>query len=253
MPYIKRVIVRVSVFLLMFLLLAAVLSKTVYRLLLPQVSEAPVLSSGSLDNRLMFRAVVGMPVDEAGGENDQNGGASASTEAEYLKYAVDLNLSFSEIQMICAQGTSTSAMAEMVYNPSGTPVDIWISGYDYDSVTDRYILHFHIRCPDEAIETGSVLTITASQKYYLNPYFVPLNGVYNELVSGVPQYYVYALVVRQTMWGKDTYIQKRIVTLGGSDYQAAQVTFDGEAPKRIACYPSRTLNDGDAVRVLIES
>lgn len=253
MPRFKRVIMRLSVFLLLFLLVATVFSKTVYRLLLPQVHEASVSATGGLDNSLTFRAVVGSPIDDIDDVSHQGDPTPTETAPENPQYAVDLSLPFYVIQMILMHNGSLSATAEQIYETAGTAVSAEISGYDYDVGSDSYIVHLSVRSKGKPITAGLPLTFIITPRTYIPPYFVPLNSVYTELLAGKPQYYVYAIEDRQTMWGRETYIQKRIVTLGGSDYQTAQVTFTDEVPKRVACYPTRPLNDGDAVKVLIES
>ena len=250
MPRHKKIVLRVSVFLLLFLLLTTVLSKTIYRLLLPQVNETYPKVTGSLDKSITFRSVVGLRADVTVGEDVQGGLALAEKPPENPEYAVDLSVTFEEIKLMYTQGSSLTAVADMVYYPEGIPVNIERPGYSYDAATDRYIVHMKITSRGKPIETGAPLTFTLTPYIYFPPFLVPLTGVFSELNAGIRQYYVYELEDRKTMWGKGTFLKKIDVTLNDSDYQYAQVSFMGIAPKRIACYPTRPLKDGDAVIVV---
>ncbi len=242
----KRIILRISVFLLLFLLVATLLSRTVYRLLLPQVDVAKV-QSGSLNTSVTYRTAVGDLTVSGEAVTEENDNAA---EEDIIKpeYTADLGVSFDELKkLLMKEGFKLSATAEPLLEDDVIPVDITLSGYDYDSLSGRYIAHFILISEDKPLESGLPLTITVRPVQNEKTNLVPLSSVFTDFSSGMPQYCVYALLERQTMWGKETYVQKQFVTLVGSDYQFSAVQFANMPTGAIACYPSRPLNDGDAV------
>lgn len=246
----KRVIIRISFFLLLFLLVATVLSKTVYRLLLPQVN-AVLVQTGALDTAVTYRTVIGQLSAESISDSTENADEAVTVSPDDLKYNADLNISFDELKMIKTPNVKLIASIEQLTEKVTALVDIVLSEYDYDSATDRYIGHFTITGRGQKLKPGLPLTIIVQPTKHVGPTIVPLNSVYTDFSTGVPLFFVYEVTDRQTMWGKETYVQKRTVTLSGSDYLNAAVEFLDA--KRVACYPTRPLNDGDAVKVVAES
>jgi hypothetical protein len=245
---IKRIILRVSVFLLLFLLVATVLSRTIYRLLLPQVNVAAV-RTGALNNEVTFRSAIGLPLVVEAAEAPAVSEAPAEEEAPGPRFAADASVAFDELQTLLSPDFKLTGSAELL-SGEGTKVDVSLSSYDYDAVSGRFTARFAVAGRDDPIEPGLPLLITVKPVEKEETSLVPLGAVFPDYAATSPQYCVYGLSERKTMWGKETYVQKITVELGDSDFQSVAVEFTGAAPpKQVVCYPTRPLSDGDAVTV----
>jgi hypothetical protein len=137
------------------------------------------------------------------------------------------------------------ATAESLTDNDTVPVDISLIGYVYDSAADRFITLFSLADTSGAVETGFPLTITVMGSV-LESALIPLGGLY----ADAGQYYVYSVENTQTMWGTESVVRKKIVSYVGSNFGYASVIFlPGEGAAFIACYPTRTIRDGDTVKV----
>lgn len=100
--------------------------------------------------------------------------------------------------------------------------------------------------PEEPVEPGTPATVTVeSQSGAVN--CVPLSAIfYSEGKTCV-----YQVLQRDTIWGAEDYVQAVEVEVTDSDAVNAAVPdlSAGVLDARYACYPSRSLVDGEAVRV----
>jgi hypothetical protein len=238
MTRLKRIILRVSVFLLLFLLVATVLSRTVYWLMLPQVTVVKV-QPGMVNNSRAYKTVI---MEADAGEARENGGPDAAQP----EYAAELSLTFDELKTLYSVETVLQAAAESLTDKAAVPVDISLSGYTYDSAADRFITRFSVSDADSAVEAGFPLTITVRQAVR-DSMLIPLGGLYMDDSNG---YYVYGIEQTRTMWGTETRVRKKTIAYVGSDDRYAGVIFlPNEGASLVACYPSRPISDGDTVKV----
>ena len=172
--------------------------------------------------------------------------ASASAQVEFDVPATDL-------ERVC--GAETSRLCQYVLLGEGKPIraEQQQAGLSVDSVRDNGAGGFTVTAgltKEAGVPVGTLATITVSSRS--GPYdYVPLSCVFYTAKGPC----VYRINQRDTLWGIEDYVEAVEVTVVASDASKAAITGDIDTAGALsatwyAAYPSRTLQDGEAVRVV---
>lgn len=172
--------------------------------------------------------------------------ASASAQVEFDVPAADL-------ERVC--GAEASRLCEYVQLSEEKPIRAkrQQAGLSVEAVRDNGAGGFTVTASltkDAAVPVGTAAAVTVSSRS--GPYdYVPLSCVFYTPEGPC----VYRINQRDTLWGTEDYVEAVEVTVVESDASRAAVTGDIDTAGSLsatwyAAYPSRALQDGEAVRVV---
>lgn len=114
----------------------------------------------------------------------------------------------------------------------------------FDEQTGLYELIVSVNKAGIASGTPCVITVTYKSKTYKT--LVPLNCVVNEADKS----YVYAVKKRDGVFNQEYYVEKIAVQQENANYIYAALNNELDTVTQLAIYPTRTLRDGETVRVV---
>ncbi len=172
--------------------------------------------------------------------------ASASAQVEFDVPATDL-------ERVC--GAEASRLCQYVLLSEEKPLRALQeqAGLSVASVRDNGAGGFTVTADltkEASVPVGTLATITVSSRS--GPYdYVPLSCVFYTAEGPC----VYRIAQRDTLWGTEDYVEAVDVTVVASDASRAAIsgpisTEGALTATWYAAYPSRTLQDGEAVRVV---
>lgn len=237
----KRAVVKAAAALALFLLTCTVAARSVYTLLLPQVST------------VQARNTELRTVDVYAGQFSGEGtGADvlAAGQVAFTVPAAALERVFS---------ATASLECAFIAVSTGQPVEVRQCEAKLSPARVEagqggvYTVYADLdTAPEAPVAPGTPATVTVSAAGE-SSLCVPLSAVF----YGADGPCVYQVLQRDTIWGAEFYVQAAPVEVLGSDAVNASVAslpgaVEGnllDPNARFACYPSRTLVDGEAVRV----
>lgn len=240
MAKVKKTIFRIAIVVFILLLLTTLLSKTIYRIMLPQVSQTR-LTKGDLRSSITLSTVLGAPVD-----NSETTSDSGENKPITQIYSARLSLSFQELKSYLTSSVPKCTVNTLDRTKTDGSVDVEYESYIYDELQNRFIVSLTVSSNELPLEQGLPLTITVWLAEESGEYLLPINCVYND--SGI--YYVYQIHQSKTIWGMTSTVQRVDVEFINSNYQNASINFSGDPTLPVVCYPSKPLSDGAVVVVL---
>jgi hypothetical protein len=234
MTKLKNTVFKIAVALLILLLLATVVSKTIHNLMLPQVT-AVFAQRGELRDKATYRlrCAVG---DELTSDTSADGG---------FMYVSEMRLTYDELYAL--KRSSSRAEVRTFEGVVAATVSLTVAQYEYDAQDDMFLTSLAIgsaspleRGLPVAVTLESELTVSGGQT------LVPLEAVYNDGAS----YYVYAISEAKTMWGVTQIVTRRDVAYFGGNYEFISCDYDVSRGGKLACYPTQPLHDGASVRIV---
>ncbi|MDR1299223.1 MAG: hypothetical protein LBJ84_03090, partial [Oscillospiraceae bacterium] len=228
MTKLKKRVFTAAVALFILLLLATVLSRSVYNLMLPQVTAVPP-QRGALINPVTYslHSVVGREFED--GE-----------AADGYMYSAAINMTYDELYVFRQTANRRARVNTFDAEEPSVSVSLAIVDYAYDAALGIFVTELSLTS-SEPLEPGLPFTvdIVDNRVTESGELLIPMGGVY----QGDGGYYVWLVKDAKTLWGATKTVERVDVEYFGSNYAYASVTFASDRQTVVACNPTKPLYD----------